>query len=73
MNETMHITNQRTQAGGDYYRAYYQELVARHASRVESSRRLAAIKTERRRLRREKWLRSVKSLASVLISSEALS
>ncbi len=57
----------------EYYRAYYRELVARGASRTEGSRRLEAIKTERRRARRERWLKGIKSLASVLISTEALS
>jgi hypothetical protein len=83
MIETTNITNTRTPAGmhagetqgaaGDYYRAYYRELVSSGASRVERNRRLEEIKTERRRARREKWLKSVRSLASVLISSEAVS
>jgi hypothetical protein len=83
MNETMTMTNRGTHAdvhagstegtGGEYYRAYYRELVARGASRTERSRRLEAIKMERSRVRREKWLKGIKSLASVLISSEALS
>jgi hypothetical protein len=59
-------------AGGDYYRAYYREPVSKHASRAERNRRLENIKAERRRARREKWLKAVKSLASVLISSEAV-
>jgi hypothetical protein len=62
-----------TGAGGDYYRTYYRELVTRGASRAERNRRLEEIKTERRRVRRERWLKGIKSLASVLISSEAVS
>jgi len=58
--------------GSEYYRAYYRELVTRGASRFESNRRLEEIKAERRRVRREKWLKGIKSLASVLISSEAV-
>jgi hypothetical protein len=83
MSETMNIMNTRPAAagvhamnmegaGGVYYRAYYRELVTRHASRVERNRHLEDIKTERRRARREKWLKGIKSLASVLISSEAV-
>ncbi|HEY9402562.1 MAG TPA: hypothetical protein VIQ24_07700 [Pyrinomonadaceae bacterium] len=81
MYETTNITNTRTLAAmrawntetaGDYYRTYYRELVTRGASRAESSRRLEEIKMERRRVRREKWLRGIKSLADVLISSEAV-
>ncbi|HEV2798984.1 MAG TPA: hypothetical protein VGW12_00730 [Pyrinomonadaceae bacterium] len=64
---------QQQGASREYYNAYYRELVARGASRAERNRRLEAIKTERRRVRREKWLRGIKSLASVLVSSEALS
>jgi hypothetical protein len=60
-------------AGGDYYRTYYRETVTRGASRTERNRRLEEIKTERRRVRRERWLKGIKSLASVLISSEAVS
>ncbi|HEX8457075.1 MAG TPA: hypothetical protein VF656_07250 [Pyrinomonadaceae bacterium] len=66
----------RPQAAGasrEYYDAYYRELVARGASRTERNRRLEVIKTERRRVRREKWLRGIKSLASVLAGSEAVS
>lgn len=85
MNETTKTTKRQAlvtvQAGStwdestasEYYRAYYRELVARGASRTERGRRLEAIKTERRRVRRERWLKGVKSLASVLISTEALS
>jgi hypothetical protein len=62
-----------TETAGNYYRAYYRELVTRGGSRVESRRRLEEIKMERRRVRREKWLRGIKSLADVLISSEAMS
>jgi hypothetical protein len=58
--------------GGDYYHAYYRELVTRAASRAERNRRLEVIKAGRRRARREKWLKGLKSLASVLISSEAI-
>ncbi|HLL73114.1 MAG TPA: hypothetical protein VK363_16870 [Pyrinomonadaceae bacterium] len=81
MYETTNITNTRTPANmrawntetaGDYYRAYYRELVTRGASRVESRRRLEEIKMERRRVRREKWLKGIKSVADVLISSEAM-
>jgi|GEM_PF-2850342 len=82
MNEATNIMNTRTlagmragnteAAGGDYYRAYYRELVTRGASRAERSRRLEEIKAERRRARREKWLKGIRSLASVLISSEAV-
>lgn len=60
-------------AGGDYYRAYYRELVSRGANRAERNRRLEEIKNGRRRARREKWLKGIRSLASVLISSEAVS
>jgi hypothetical protein len=81
MNETTNIMNTRTPAAmrawntetaSDYYRAYYRELVTRGASRVERNRRLEEIKMERRRVRREKWLKGIRSLASVLISSEAV-
>ncbi|MCA1568504.1 MAG: hypothetical protein LC803_23220 [Acidobacteria bacterium] len=82
MIETTNIMNARTpagvhaaitgRAGGDYYHAYYRELVSRGASRSERNRGLEGIKTERRRARREKWLKEIKSLASVLISSEAV-
>ncbi|HEV2880684.1 MAG TPA: hypothetical protein VGX24_05195 [Pyrinomonadaceae bacterium] len=68
----VHAGNTERAAGGDYYQAYYRELVSRGASRSERNRRLEAIKTERRRARREKWLREIKSLASVLINSEAV-
>ena len=81
MIETTNSTNMRMPAGvpggaaegagGEYYRAYYRELVIRHASRIEQHRRLEEIKAERRRVRREKWLKGVRSLANVLISSEA--
>jgi hypothetical protein len=60
-------------AGDEYYRAYYRALVSKHASRAERNRRLENIKAERRRARREKWLKTAKSPASVLISSEAMS
>lgn len=71
---TMHtLTPAGVRAGhtgsGDYH-AYYRELVTRAASRAERNRRLEAIKTGRRRARREKWLKGLKSLASVLINSE---
>jgi hypothetical protein len=59
------------QAGGGYYHAYYRELVTRPASRAERNRRLEMIKAGRRRARREKWLKGLKSPASVLISSDA--
>ena len=58
-------------AGGNYYHAYYRELVARGAGRAERNRRLEEIKADRRRARREKWLKGIKSLAGVLISSAA--
>ena len=60
-------------AGGAYYRAYYRELVMRGAGRAERRSRLEIIRTERRRARREKWLRGIKSLASVVIGPEAVS
>ena len=81
MYETTDITNTRAleatrawnaETAGDYYRAYYRELVTSGASRTQSSRRLEEIKMERRRVRREKWLKGIKSLANVLISSEAV-
>jgi hypothetical protein len=82
MIETTNMMNTRTPAGvhagntqgagGNYYHAYYRELVSRGASRAERNRRLEEIKAERRRVRREKWLKGVRSLASVLISSEAV-
>jgi 50S ribosomal subunit-associated GTPase HflX len=80
MIETTNMTNKRalamhaggTQgAGEEYYRAYYRELVKRHASRTDRNRRLDAIKAERRRARRDKWLKGIKSLAGVLVSQEA--
>ena len=77
MYETTNIMHTLTPAGvqagstgGSYYQAYYHELVTRAASRAERNRRLEAIKTGRRRARREKWLKGLKSLASVLTSSE---
>lgn len=83
MIETTNIMNTRTPAGlragnsegagGNYYRDYYREMVSRGANRNERNRRLEEIKAERRRVRRERWLKGIKSLASVLISSEALS
>ena len=83
MTETKNIMNTRTPAGvhagnteaagGDFYRAYYREVVTRGASRTERNRRLEELKAERRRVRRERWLKGIKSLASVLISSEAVS
>lgn len=80
MSETTNNMYMRTPAGvlategtgGDYYRAYYRELVMRHASRTERNRRLEEIRKERRRARREKCLKGIKSLANVLISSEAV-
>lgn len=62
-----------TEGTGEYYRAYYRELLTRGASRSARNRRLEEIKTERRRVRRERWLKGLKSLASSLISSEAVS
>jgi hypothetical protein len=59
-------------SGGEYYRAYYRALVSNGASRAGRNRRLEEIRAERRRARREKWLKGIKSLASVLISSEAV-
>ncbi|HEX8131515.1 MAG TPA: hypothetical protein VF527_20630 [Pyrinomonadaceae bacterium] len=61
-----------TGGAGEYYRAYYRELVTKHASRAERNSRLEDIKAERRRARRERWLKGIKSLASGLISSEAV-
>ena len=82
MNEMTNIMNTRSLAGlhagntegagGDYYQAFYRELVSRGASRAARNRHLEAIKAERRRARREKWLKGIKSLASVLISSEVV-
>ncbi|HEX8632533.1 MAG TPA: hypothetical protein VF703_00110 [Pyrinomonadaceae bacterium] len=82
MSETMDNMNTRTRAGvhtgnghatgGECYRAYYRELVTRGASRTERNHRLEEIKTERRRARREKWLKGIKSLASSLVSPEAV-
>lgn len=57
----------------DHYRTYYRAVVAAHASRSEGRHGLEAIKMERRRARREKWLRSIKSLAGVLSSPQAAS
>jgi hypothetical protein len=69
---TIQAGNTRGAGGGDYYRDYYRELVTRGASRIERNQRLEEIKAERRRARRERWLKEIKSLASVLISSEAV-
>ena len=68
---TIHAGNAED-AGGQFYRAYYLELVLRGANRVERNRRLEEIKVERRRVRREKWLKGIKSLAGGLISSETV-
>ena len=67
MSETTNMMNMRPpaeayaghagDAGAEYYRAYYRELVAGHANLIESGRRLDVIKAERRRARREKCLR----------------
>jgi len=57
----------------DYYRAYYCALVTKRAERIERSRRLEAIKMQRRKSRREKWLQNIKSLASVSSGTEAMS
>jgi hypothetical protein len=59
-------------AAGTYYRAYYRELVTRGAGRAERRSRLEIIRTARRRARREKWLREIKSLASVVVGPEAV-
>jgi hypothetical protein len=82
MSETTNIMQTRTPAGlyaghteaasGEYYRAYYRALVSNGASRIERNRRLEEIKAGRRRARREKWLKGIKSLAGVLINSEAM-
>ncbi len=79
MIETTNIMYTRATmiAGGadganNHYRAYYRELVTRGASRAARNSRLEEIKAARRRARREKWLKGIKSLASVLISSEAV-
>jgi hypothetical protein len=83
MSETTHTRQTRTPAGlyagnreaagGEYYRAYYRALVSNGASRAGRNRRLEEIKAGRRRARREKWLKGSRSLASVLVNSEALS
>lgn len=83
LSETTNEMNMRThacshaggnteRAGGAYYHAYYRELVTRGAGRAERRSRLETIRTERRRARREKWLRGIKSLASVVVSPEAV-
>ena len=59
-------------ANVEYYRAYYHALVEKRAARLEHSRRLEAIKMERRKARRERWLQTIKSLANVLSGAEAL-
>ena len=59
-------------AGGAYYRAYYRELVTRGAGRAERRSRLEIIRTALRRARREKWLKGIKSPASVVVSPEAV-
>ena len=53
-------------ARAEYYRAYYRALVEENAARSEGRRGLEAIKRQRRRARREKWLQGMKSLANVL-------
>jgi hypothetical protein len=68
---SMHAENTEA-AAGDYYRAYYRELVTRGAGRAERRSRLEIIRMERRRARREKWLRGIKSLASVVVGPEAV-
>jgi hypothetical protein len=60
-----HDTHEQ-RAHADYYRAYYRALVEENASRSEGRRGLEAIKMQRRRARREKWLQGIKSLASAL-------
>ena len=66
-------------ARADYYRAYYRALVEEHArnrrrSSEEGRRGLEAIKMQRRKARRERWLQSVRSLvAGVLNKSETVS
>ena len=58
----------------EHYRTYYRAFVAANASRCEGRRGLEAVKLERRRARREKWLRSIKkSPAGVLINPQAAS
>lgn len=65
-------------ARADYYRAYYRALVEEHArnrrSGEEGRRGLEAIKMQRRKARRERWLQGVRSLvAGVLNKSETVS
>lgn len=57
----------------DYFRAYYRAMVEEHAARDAARRGLEAIKRERRRARRERWVQSLRSLAQVLSSTEAAS
>ena len=63
-------------ARADYYRAYYRALVEEHARNrsSEGRRGLEAIKMQRRKARRERWLQHVRSLvAGVLNKSETVS
>lgn len=65
-------------ARADYYRAYYRALVEEHARNrrgsSEGRRGLEAIKMQRRKARRARWLQSVRSLvAGVLNKSETAS
>jgi hypothetical protein len=61
-----HEDTHEQRAHADYYRAYYRALVEENASRSEGRRGLEAIKMQRRRARRERWLQGIKSLAGVL-------
>jgi len=59
-------------ANVEYYRAYYCALVTKSFKSMEHNRRLEAIKMGRRKERREKWLQSIRSLASVLSSMKVV-
>lgn len=63
---------QQQGANVEYFRAYYCALVTKGAERIERNRHLEAIKTGRRKARRERWLQSIKSLANVLSGAEAV-
>ena len=67
----VHAGGNTESAGGAYYRAYDRELVTSGAGRAERRSRLEIIRTARRRARREKWLKGIKSPASVVVSPEA--
>jgi hypothetical protein len=59
-------------ANAEYYRAYYSALVTKRAERMERSRRHEAIKSERPRARRERWMQGIKSFARVFGGAEAV-